>query len=77
MNHATQRFLNSPLGSALKIFVAVMLTMIVADWTNHGRIDFESWQTWIIAALASAVPVVVNWINPSDPRYGRKAPADG
>lgn len=71
------RFLNTPLGSAIKIFIAVMLTMIVADWTNHGRIDFESWQTWVIAALASAVPVVVNWLNPLDHRYGRKGAANG
>jgi hypothetical protein len=71
------RFLNTPLGSALKVFTAVMLTMIVADWTNHGRIDFESWQTWVIAAVASAVPIVVNWVNPLDSRYGGGANADG
>jgi hypothetical protein len=68
-----EKILNSPVGSALKVFVAVFLTMLVADWSNHGSIDWDSWQLWVIAGLASAVPVVVNWLNPSDPRYGSGA----
>ncbi len=38
-------FLNTPLGSAIKVFIAVALTLIVADWTGHGAINFDSWQT--------------------------------
>lgn len=68
-----EKVLNSPVGSAVKVFIAVMLTMIVADWSNQGCISFASWQTWVIAGLASAIPVIVNWLNPSDPRYGRGA----
>lgn len=66
-------FLNTPLGSAIKVFIAVALTLIVADWTGHGVISFDSWQTWIIAGFASAVPIIVNWLNPADFRYGKSS----
>lgn len=74
--NAFELFLNSPFGSALKVFLAVALTLLVADWTGHGAIDFESWQTWIIAGLASALPIIVNWLNPADFRYGRNSNGD-
>lgn len=63
----------SPLASAAKVFVAVLLGVVVADWVDAGTISFDKWQTWVIAGLASAVPVLINWLNPSDPRYGRNA----
>ena len=62
---------SSPVASAVKAFVAVMLSMVVADWVASGSISFDKWQTWVIAGLASAVPVIINWLNPADPRYGR------
>lgn len=63
----------SPLASALKSFGAVLLTLAVAEWTASGSISFDRWQTWLIAAIASAAPVVVNAMNPQDKRYGRAA----
>lgn len=62
---------SSPLASALKVFVAVVLGMAVTDFATSGSIDFGNWQAWVIAALVSAVPVVVNWLNPADARYGK------
>ena len=61
----------SPLGTAVKTFVAVVLDMLVADWVSAGAISLDRWQSWVIAGLVSAVPVVVNWLNPADTRYGR------
>lgn len=60
----------SPLASAAKVFVAIVLTLAVADWAGDGSIDFANWQTWVIAGLGAAVPVIVNWLNPADTRYG-------
>ena len=60
----------SPLASAAKVFVAIVLTLAVADFATDGVIDFSHWQTWVIAGLGSAVPVIVNWLNPADGRYG-------
>ncbi len=61
----------SPLASALKVFVAIVLGMAVADFVAKGSINFSAWQTWVIAGLASAVPVIINWLNPADTRYGK------
>ena len=61
----------SPWGTALKSAVAVVLTLAFADWSTSGSISFANWQTWVIAAVGTALPVVVNAVNPHDPRYGR------
>lgn len=63
----------SPLASALKVGITVILAMAVADWTSTGTIAFGKWQTWLIAAASSALPVIVNWLNPADGRYGAVA----
>ena len=62
---------NTPLGGAFKTFLAVLLAAVVGDWATAGEISLGNWQTWVIAALVSAVPVVVNWLNPADGRYGK------
>lgn len=64
-------FARSPLASALRVFIAVLLAALVADWTSTGAIAFDHWQTWVIAALASAVPVMMRALNPADTAYGR------
>ena len=66
-------FARSPLASALRVFLAVALSMAVADWVASGSINLTSWQTWVIAALASAVPTVLRWLNPADIEFGRGA----
>lgn len=60
----------SPMGSAVKVFVSVVLTLAVASWAQDGVLSFDAWQTWVIAAAGAALPVIVNWLNPADARYG-------
>jgi len=68
---------STPLGSALKVLLAGLFAAAMLTWTNEGAISFDHWQTWLIGALAIAVPPVINWLNPADTRYGRgKAAAD-
>jgi hypothetical protein len=63
----------SPIASAFKIGITVILAMAVAEWTQSGTIAFDKWQTWVIAACASALPVIINYLNPQDGRYGSVA----
>jgi hypothetical protein len=63
----------SPLASAFKVGITVILAMAVAEWTQSGTIAFDKWQTWVIAACASALPVIINYLNPQDGRYGSVA----
>ena len=60
----------SPLATAAKTFAAVLISAAIADWATGGAISLANWQTWVIAGLVSAGPVVVNYLNPSDDRYG-------
>lgn len=70
MNAFTQWLATSPLATAAKVFVATVLSLAVADWTKVGSIDFANWQPWVIAAATSALPVLVNWLNPQYTSYG-------
>jgi hypothetical protein len=60
----------TPLGTALKTFVAFALGAALADWATSGVISVAHWQTWVIGALVSSLPAVIDWLNPADTRYG-------
>lgn len=64
----------TPLGSAAKVFLGVLLAAVLLTWTSEGQISFDHWQTWIIGAIAIAVPPLINWLNPADVRYGKGKP---
>lgn len=63
-------FANSPVASAVKAFVAIVVSMAVADWVTSSTISFSKWQTWVIAALAAAIVPALNAANRADYRYG-------
>jgi len=62
----------TPLGSAFKVFCGALVAAVLLTWTQEGQISFDHYQTWLIGALGIATPVIINWLNPSDQRYGRK-----
>jgi hypothetical protein len=55
---------SSPLASFAKIFGAGVLGWVVAN------LDTLSVHPAVAIGLASALPVLVNWLNPVDARYG-------
>jgi hypothetical protein len=61
----------TPLGSAAKTFIAFVIAAAVADWVSGGDISLGNWETWVIGGLASCIPPVINWLNPSFDSYGR------
>ena len=63
----------SPLASAARVFVAIILTLAVADWVSSGSINFGAWQTWLISAIAACLPTITRWLNPADIEFGRGA----
>jgi uncharacterized membrane protein YgaE (UPF0421/DUF939 family) len=58
-------------GTTLKAFLAIMLTLAIAEWSTAGSLNFANWQAWLIAALVSLGPGMVNHLNSADTRYGR------
>ena len=64
---------STALGSAFKTFIAVVIAAAVADASSSGSISLSNWQTWLIAGAVSALPPVINYLNPADSRYGNGA----
>lgn len=64
-------FLKDPVGSWLRVFAATIIAAALADLTE-GDVDLlNHWQTYLVAGVAAVLPVIVAWINPADPRFGR------
>lgn len=61
------KFLNSIYGSWLKVALTAILTMIIAK----GDIYEVTLEEVISAAVVSVLPIIINWLNPHDPRYGK------
>lgn len=60
----------SPLASFVKIFAAGVLGWFVVN------MDSLNVHPAVAIGLASALPVVINWLNPSDSRYGNEGELD-
>jgi len=61
------KFLNSIYGSYLKVFLSAILTMILAK----GDIYSVTLKECISAGVISILPIVINYLNPNDTRYGK------
>jgi hypothetical protein len=60
----------SPLASFAKIFAAGVLGWFVVN------LDSLSVHPAVAIGLVSALPVIINWLNPSDTRYGNEGTVD-
>jgi hypothetical protein len=63
-------FAESPIASFFRTFAAVMLGLTAADWATAAHIGFTDWRTWLIGALAAAVPVIARALNLDDTAFG-------
>ena len=61
------KFLNSIYGSWLKIFLSAILTMVIAK----GDIYLVTLKECISAGIISVLPIIINYLNPHDKRYGK------
>lgn len=61
------KFLNSIYGSWLKVFVSAILTMIVMK----GDIYLITFKDCLNAGIISILPIIINYLNPHDKRYGK------
>ena len=61
---------SSPLASFAKIFAAGALGWFALN------VDSLNVHPAVAIGLASALPVVINWLNPSDVRYGNEGTLD-
>lgn len=63
--------MNPMLKSWLKVFAATVLSMFLADGGDVFAVDWADLRTWIAAGVASVLPLIITWLDPSDTRFGR------
>lgn len=67
-----QNFLNSVVGSYLKVFLSIALALILAQLQQGVLFSNIDWNLIFNAGLVSFLPVLINALNPKDERYGIK-----
>ena len=73
-NKITMKNLNTIFASWLKVFVSAILGAYLIELQNG--VNLFSWNLEMIESLltvgvVSVIPIIINWLNPSDTRYGR------
>jgi hypothetical protein len=66
MDEFLKWFATSPVASFLRSALAVVLTLMIADFVKAGAFDVANWQLWVIGGLSAALPALLRWLNPSD-----------
>jgi hypothetical protein len=72
------KFLTTPIGSALRVLVGVVLGYLVLDLSADKTISvgLDEVTTWIAAGLVVAVPILIAAVNPADTRFGKVGPSE-
>jgi len=65
----TRKLMASPIGTFLKVFLSTVLTMWIA-MDNIFAVDVTALRAIISAGVVSAMPVVLNYLNPEYKNYG-------
>jgi hypothetical protein len=65
----------SALATYLRAFLAAALAALLAVFTATGHFpsDGKEWQALLWAVLLAVLPVIINFLNPNDKRYGPPA----
>lgn len=58
--------------SYLKVFIAVVLGLFLADGADVFAVDATDLKTWLAAGLASVLPLIITALDPTDNRWGVK-----
>lgn len=66
-----QKFLNSIYGSWLKVFAVAILVKFSDLGADVFSLDAESLKHIVNAGVLALIPVIINYLNPADPRYGK------
>jgi len=63
-------FMNTAVAGYLKVLLATILSLVLVNMSNGVDLFSMDWKQIVSAAVASIIPVIINWLNPNDPRYG-------
>lgn len=57
---------DSIVASYVRGLILVIVSNAVTEWAKIGNINFQNWQTWVIAALLAGMPTLSRIFNPAD-----------
>jgi len=58
------------LKSYSKVFVATVLSLFLANGADVFAVTFTDFRTWLAAAVASILPLIITALDPNDSRFG-------
>lgn len=58
--------------SYVKVFLAVVLGLFLADGADVFAVDATELRTWLAAGMASVIPLFITALDPNDNRWGVK-----
>lgn len=61
--------------NVIKSWVAVFLSAVITAVLTSLTTNTWDWRTILFAGLVAVLPVIRNWLNPQDTRYGRGSEA--
>lgn len=74
MKNKFLKFLSTPVGSWLKValaaFLGEIIYVLVKQRLGVFHITFDIFEAAVTAAVVGTLPVLINYLNPKDPRYG-------
>lgn len=69
------KFMNTAAGSLLKIFLAAIVPLAIECATTTGDLFgciANDWKAWASSGFIAVLIFGYNYLNPHDPRYGKK-----
>lgn len=71
MNWLNETEVGRAVQSYVKVFLAVVLGLFLADGADVFAVDATEIKTWVAAGVASVLPLVITALNPQDRRFGK------
>lgn len=63
--------MNPMVKSWLKVFAATVMSLFLANGGDVFSVDWADLRTYLAAGIASVLPLVITWLDPTDTRFGR------
>lgn len=63
--------MNPMVKSWLKVFAATVMSLFLANGGDVFSVDWADLRTYVAAGIASVLPLVITWLDPTDTRFGR------
>jgi hypothetical protein len=57
--------------SWVKVFAATVLSLFLIDGGDVFSVDWSDVRTYLAAGVASVLPLIITWLDPTDTRFGR------